>query len=255
MASTRVSSPRSTASWASLARPPMPGIRSSSWPIGPIFLICCIWSRKSSSVKAVALELVGELRRLALVEVLLGPLDEGHHVAHAQDAAGQPVGVERLERVGLLARAQELDRQAGHGARSREPRRHEHRRRSWSASGRSAGRRRGTPRRRSRPPGRPSRRRRAASRTGATVWARARISAMSVCVDRSGARPCRDDDVAPGLARPARCLPGDVRHGRPVRRAVDGDVELRPRAWSWSTAAGRYGSAATSSGRRPCLTM
>ena len=48
--------------------------------------------------------------------VLLGALDERQHVAHAQDAAGQPVGVERLERVGLLAGAQELDRQPGHRA-------------------------------------------------------------------------------------------------------------------------------------------
>ena len=42
IASTRFSSPRSTASWASLAMPPMPGIISMSWPIGPIFFICCI---------------------------------------------------------------------------------------------------------------------------------------------------------------------------------------------------------------------
>ena len=45
------------------------------------------------------------------VERLLGPLDEGQDVAHAQDPAGQAVGVEDLEGVGLLAGAQELDRQ------------------------------------------------------------------------------------------------------------------------------------------------
>ena len=46
---------------------------------------------------------------------LLGPLDERQDVAHAEDPAGQAVGVEDLERVGLLAGAQELDRDAGDG--------------------------------------------------------------------------------------------------------------------------------------------
>ena len=61
-------------------------------------------------------QLLLHLGRLLLVERLLGPLDEREHVAHAQDPAGQPVGMEQLERVGLLAGAEELDRQAGHGA-------------------------------------------------------------------------------------------------------------------------------------------
>ena len=52
------------------------------------------------------------LRRLLLVEGLLGALHERQDVAHAEDPAGQPVGVEHLERVGLLAGAQELDRDA-----------------------------------------------------------------------------------------------------------------------------------------------
>ena len=47
------------------------------------------------------------------VDVLLGPLDERQDVAHAEDPAGEAVGVEDLERVGLLAGAQELDRDAG----------------------------------------------------------------------------------------------------------------------------------------------
>ena len=50
------------------------------------------------------------------VERLLGSLDERQDVAHAQDPAGQAVGVEDLQGVGLLAGPQELDRQAGHGA-------------------------------------------------------------------------------------------------------------------------------------------
>ena len=42
------------------------------------------------------------------VDGLLGPLDERQHVAHAEDPAGEPVRVEDLERVGLLAGAHEL---------------------------------------------------------------------------------------------------------------------------------------------------
>jgi hypothetical protein len=44
--------------------------------------------------------------RLGLVgiEVLFGLLDEGQHVAHAQDAAGHPVGMEDVEVLELLAR-------------------------------------------------------------------------------------------------------------------------------------------------------
>jgi len=44
--------------------------------------------------------------------MLLGSLDEGQDVAHPEDPAGKPVGVEELEGVGLLAGAQELDRDA-----------------------------------------------------------------------------------------------------------------------------------------------
>ena len=55
------------------------------------------------------------LRRLARVDRLLRPLDERHDVAHAEDPAGEPVGMEDLERVGLLAGAQELDAEPGDG--------------------------------------------------------------------------------------------------------------------------------------------
>ena len=44
---------------------------------------------------------------------LLGLLDDAHDVAHAEDALGHAVGVEDLERVGLLAHRDELDRLAG----------------------------------------------------------------------------------------------------------------------------------------------
>jgi hypothetical protein len=52
----------------------------------------------------------------SLVGGLLGLLDEGDDVAHAEDAPGDAVGVEGLERVGALADADELDRLAGDGA-------------------------------------------------------------------------------------------------------------------------------------------
>ena len=43
------------------------------------------------------------LGRLLLVDVLLGALDQAQHVAHAQDALGDAIGVELFERVELLA--------------------------------------------------------------------------------------------------------------------------------------------------------
>ena len=48
------------------------------------------------------------------VHGLLRLVDQGQHVAHAQDAPGHAVGVERLEVVGLLARPDEVHRQARH---------------------------------------------------------------------------------------------------------------------------------------------
>ena len=45
-----------------------------------------------------------------------GALDQADDVAHAEDAAGDALGMERLERVELLAGAGELDRLAGDGA-------------------------------------------------------------------------------------------------------------------------------------------
>ena len=47
------------------------------------------------------------------VEDLLGLLDEAQHVAHAEDAAGHPVGVEDVEVLELLAGGREQDRHAG----------------------------------------------------------------------------------------------------------------------------------------------
>ena len=47
------------------------------------------------------------------VEGGLGLFDERHHVAHAEDAADDAVGMEGLEGVGLFADADELDGLAG----------------------------------------------------------------------------------------------------------------------------------------------
>ena len=58
-------------------------------------------------------QLLLELRGLVLVELALGLLDERHHVAHAEDPLGHPVGVETLELVELLAGGGEEDRLAG----------------------------------------------------------------------------------------------------------------------------------------------
>ncbi len=54
-------------------------------------------------------------RRLGLlgVEVLLGLLDQAQHVAHAQNPAGHPVGVEDVEVLELLAAGGEQDRHPG----------------------------------------------------------------------------------------------------------------------------------------------
>ena len=56
---------------------------------------------------------LGELLGLFAVEGGLGLLDERQHVAHAEDAADDAVGMEGLEGVGLFAGADELDGLAG----------------------------------------------------------------------------------------------------------------------------------------------
>ncbi|MNQ65492.1 hypothetical protein D3C85_799480 [compost metagenome] len=68
-------------------------------------------------VEALALlDLLRELLGLLAVHGLLGLLDQAEHVAHAEDARGHAIGMERIERFALLAHAEELDRLAGDGA-------------------------------------------------------------------------------------------------------------------------------------------
>ena len=50
---------------------------------------------------------------LLLVKILFRLLDQGQHVAHAQDLRGQALGVEFLQIGGFFADADELDRLAG----------------------------------------------------------------------------------------------------------------------------------------------
>ena len=64
-------------------------------------------------VELALLHLAGELFGLVLVDRLGGLLDQADDVAHAEDAAGDALGVERFERVDLLAGADQHDRLAG----------------------------------------------------------------------------------------------------------------------------------------------
>ncbi len=61
------------------------------------------------------LHLAGQLLGLLLLDGLLGLLHEGQDVSHAEDAAGDAVGMEDLELRELLAHADELDGSAGDG--------------------------------------------------------------------------------------------------------------------------------------------
>ena len=56
----------------------------------------------------------GDLSRLVGVDLVRRLFDQAHHVAHAENPPGDPLGVEVLEPVELLAGADELDRLAGH---------------------------------------------------------------------------------------------------------------------------------------------
>ena len=92
---------------------PCPGSIPSIFFIEPMLLSCCIWSRKSSSVKVSVASFSAIFMRLVLVEGLLRLLDEGEDVAEVEDPARHAVGVERLEVVEALAGGREDDRAAG----------------------------------------------------------------------------------------------------------------------------------------------
>src|SRR5581483_9180033 len=67
-------------------------------------------------VESALLDLGGDLLRLVELDGLKRLLDQADHVAHAEDASGDAVGMEILERIELFARTDQLDRLAGDGA-------------------------------------------------------------------------------------------------------------------------------------------
>ena len=86
----------------------------SRLPIGPILRIACSWSRKSSRVNWLpAASFAAIASASSSSKCCCGLLDQGEHVAHAEDARGHPVGVEDVEVLELLAVGGEHDRLAG----------------------------------------------------------------------------------------------------------------------------------------------
>ena len=61
---------------------------------------------------AAATELLGHLLGLFLIDLALDFLDQRQHVAHAEDARGDTVRVERFERVGLDRKSTRLNSQS-----------------------------------------------------------------------------------------------------------------------------------------------
>ena len=113
IASVRLRSPRSTAAWASPGEVAHPGDHRHDLPERAHLLHLLHRLEHVIEGETALAQLLLELGRLLLVDVFLGALDEGQDVAHAEDAAGEAVRMEDLERVGLLAGAEELDRDAG----------------------------------------------------------------------------------------------------------------------------------------------
>ena len=95
---------------------PTPGSMPITPDMPPIF---CIWpscSARSSRSKTPFRIRSAAFARLLGVDIRGGLLDQADDVAHAEDAAGDARRVEILERVELLAGADQLDRLAGDGA-------------------------------------------------------------------------------------------------------------------------------------------
>ena len=94
---------------------PIPGSIPMIFDSEPILRTCCICCEEvvEGELAALPVSLAGRLGRLLGVEGLLGLLDQGEHVAHAEDPRGHPVGVEDVEVGELLAVRGEHDRLAG----------------------------------------------------------------------------------------------------------------------------------------------
>ena len=91
----------------------IPGIMPEDLVEGPHLLELGHLVEEVLQVELLLAQLFLQLPGLLLVVALLGLVDEGEHVAHAQDARGHAVGVEGLEVLELLAHADELDGLAG----------------------------------------------------------------------------------------------------------------------------------------------
>ena len=76
----------------------MPGSMPSTLDMPPIFCICAQLVGQILQVELALGELLRHGLGFLLVDVLGGLLDEAHHVAHAEDAARDALGVEILKR-------------------------------------------------------------------------------------------------------------------------------------------------------------
>ena len=236
---------------------PCPGSIPSILVSEPILRTACICSRKSSRVKSPPpTSLAAISAACSRVEGLLGLLDQGEHVAHAEDARGHPVGVEDVEVVELLAVGREHDRLAGD--------RRDRQRGTAAGVAVELGEHHAVEadaveerlRRRRPRPGRSSRRRRRGSRRAATA---SRMSAACCISSASIAEPAGgvdDDDVVQAACGRASIASRATRTGSPTplpgSGANTGTPARSPTTCSWSTALGRCRSAATSSGVWPC---
>lgn len=93
-----------------------PGEHGDELPEGAHFADFAELLDEVLEVEGAFLELLLEGFGVLLAHGFLGLLDEGEEVTHAEDAAGEAVGVEGLEGIGFFADADELDGDAGDGA-------------------------------------------------------------------------------------------------------------------------------------------
>ena len=68
-------------------------------------LICCSCRLKFFQRELLLLKGLLKLLGFFLLDVLLHFVDQREHIAHAENARGQPVGIKRLESVELFADA------------------------------------------------------------------------------------------------------------------------------------------------------
>ena len=78
-----------------------------------MFCICSKLIAHVGKIELALAHLLGDARGLLRIDVRRRLLDQRHHVAHAEDAAGDAGRMEIFQRVGLFAGADQLDRLAG----------------------------------------------------------------------------------------------------------------------------------------------